>query len=609
MPQESFQSFLERIQSKDPTMEPHHEEHPQTCMENLVVQGSVPERIQQAVMIGKTPSEFEEKPYKNLYKSREVLESVMNELMQHEEKTSLDNEMLLGKVFHLLGVNYYDTDEFSNAERFFIKSINTLGDETKGTSSQNDDLSEDRIKNDTIIPKDINFIHYMNESYYYLGAIWTNRSEYHTALKYLMKSEEIYNYFKLNEANVDPSTKQDLENDYTLTAYYLAQVYTHLKDGDQASRYCFLTLQRQLNSGLEYSKSEWIENSIQLSSFFLEKLDYKTAIHFIKAAEYILMKTFTETEEEKELMAKISMAKGKLFLDKLEYSKEWVEQYEPSRIQHGQILTPLPSDSGEKILIEKTNTGFSTFYFDNIPIEHNETDSYVCRSFSEALEVFKDGKKAFEKALEYYVIDGFVSDHISLLQDLSSLYRCVIFFEENLDRKVAMHERRLDLLEKNTGELNVAYYRDLLKQLCFEVAETYVSIFELLSLKNKLKDLYKEVSFKKLNSIITKSLSFLTKFIGLFTDKGVLNVEPENKPAFFRAHLLLGRMYYNFISSDPLQTIDYMRKSLHAYEFCVKFYNSNVEILERVQAEMDLAKQMCTLLPMKISEINSLLRQ
>lgn len=64
-----------------------------------------------------------------------------------------------------------------------------------------------------------------------------------------------------------------------------------------------------------------------------------------------------------------------------------------------------------------------------------------------------------------------------------------------------MHERRLDLLEKNTGELNVAYYRDILKQLCFEVAETYVSIFELLSLKNKLRDIYKEVSFKKMNTM------------------------------------------------------------------------------------------------------------
>lgn len=362
----------------------------------------------------------------------------MNELLQASEKNR-ENEMLLGKVFHLLGVNYYDTDEFSNAEKFFIKSINTLGDETKGASLTCDDLSEDkedRIKNDTTIPKDINFIHYMNGSYYYLGAIWSNRSEYHTALKYLMKSEEIYNYFKLNETNVDANTKQDLENDYTLTAYYLAQVYTHLKDGDQAARYCFLTLQRQLNSGLEYSKSEWIENSIQLSSFFLGLLDYKTAIHFIKAAEYILMKTFSDTEEENELQAKINMAKGKLSLDKLEYSKAWVEEHESSRIQHGQILTNLPSDRCEKVLIEKKNTAFSTFYFDNIPIEHNETDSYVCRSFAEALEVFREGKKAFEKSLEYYVMDGFVSDHISLLQDLSSLYRCLIFFEENIDRKV-----------------------------------------------------------------------------------------------------------------------------------------------------------------------------
>ena len=63
-----------------------------------------------------------------------------------------------------------------------------------------------------------------------------------------------------------------------------------------------------------------------------------------------------------------------------------------------------------------------------------------------------------------------------------------------------MHERRLELLEKEIPGLNVAYYRDILKQLSFEVSETYVSIFELLGLKNKMKDKYKEVGIKKLNT-------------------------------------------------------------------------------------------------------------
>ena len=64
-----------------------------------------------------------------------------------------------------------------------------------------------------------------------------------------------------------------------------------------------------------------------------------------------------------------------------------------------------------------------------------------------------------------------------------------------------MHERRLDLLEKNIDELNVAHYRSILKQIAFEVGETYVSIFELLLLKNKLKDKYKEASMKKINTM------------------------------------------------------------------------------------------------------------
>lgn len=51
------------------------------------------------------------------------------------------------------------------------------------------------------------------------------------------------------------------------------------------------------------------------------------------------------------------------------------------------------------------------------------------------------------QAKEYFLMDGYVTDHIEILQDHSSLYRNLIFFEEEAEARCKMHKRRIDLLE------------------------------------------------------------------------------------------------------------------------------------------------------------------
>lgn len=44
-------------------------------------------------------------------------------------------------------------------------------------------------------------------------------------------------------------------------------------------------------------------------------------------------------------------------------------------------------------------------------------------------------------------MDGYVTDHIEILQDHSALFRGLAFFEEDLERRCKMHKRRVDMLE------------------------------------------------------------------------------------------------------------------------------------------------------------------
>lgn len=44
-------------------------------------------------------------------------------------------------------------------------------------------------------------------------------------------------------------------------------------------------------------------------------------------------------------------------------------------------------------------------------------------------------------------MDGYVTDHVEILQDHSALFRNLAFFEEDLERRCKMHKRRIDMLE------------------------------------------------------------------------------------------------------------------------------------------------------------------
>jgi hypothetical protein len=63
-------------------------------------------------------------------------------------------------------------------------------------------------------------------------------------------------------------------------------------------------------------------------------------------------------------------------------------------------------------------------------------------NFDAARTVFKRAMQQLEHAKEYFVLDGYVSDHVAIVTDQSALYRQLAIFEQDGDRKVKMHRRR-----------------------------------------------------------------------------------------------------------------------------------------------------------------------
>lgn len=100
-------------------------------------------------------------------------------------------------------------------------------------------------------------------------------------------------------------------------------------------------------------------------------------------------------------------------------------------------------------------------------------------NFIAARVLFKSSLEWFTRASLFYVLDGYVSDHIPIQQDISLLYKLLAVFDVDLSRQCKMHKRRIDLLTPIYKQLSLASYQEFFQQLTDELASTYADMMEL----------------------------------------------------------------------------------------------------------------------------------
>ena len=84
----------------------------------------------------------------------------------------------------------------------------------------------------------------------------------------------------------------------------------------------------------------------------------------------------------------------------------------------------------------------------------------------------------FKKALNFYVLDGYVTEHIEITRNQSSLYNLLIRFENDNNRIFAMEERRINLLTPIYNAINHKVFVMQWQEISLELAEIYLEIFE-----------------------------------------------------------------------------------------------------------------------------------
>nr|XP_020663617.1 KIF1-binding protein [Pogona vitticeps] len=576
----------------------------------------------------------ETEPYRSKYIARELLEGIKQLLGSEEageaEETPGSEEggggeqgdarerqraVQLAVVEYELGVNHTDTQERSAGEEHLLKCLRLL---------ERHRLSREAVSL---------YIQAQNN----LGILWSERDDIETAQTYLESAEALYNQYMKENGNppldssehfmaeeerlTDQERSKRFEKVFTHTLYYLAQVYQHLEMIEKAAQYCHTTLKRQLEySG--YHPVEWALNAATLSQYYLTKQCFMESRHCLAAANVIFSQAGqvpsaedNEMEQDQQDLrqrkAEIARCWVKYCLNLLQGTRKMLEdnigELDPDR--QAELKAQQKKEEDEKEKGRKKAVLFGTSDLSDAILAMEEKVSCVFPlDFKEAREIFLVGQNYVNEAKEFFQVDGFVTDHIEIVQDHSALFKVLAFFEEDYERRCKMHKRRIDMLEPICAELNPQFYLLLSRQLQFELAETYYEMMDLkVAIGNRLEELDSH-TIKKINSLAQMAIKYYELFLDSLRnpDKVFPEVLEEDvlRPAMV-AKFHIARLYGKLITSDGKKQLENMQTSLEYYSFLVEYCEKHPEAVQAIETELELSKEMFGLLPTRMERLRA----
>ncbi len=380
-------------------------------------------------------------------KSKKILLSLIeNSFINYIKSNKIIYTCLNGILNYYLGNLIFNSEDQTKCEEYYLKSIdffNTLPTAIK-----------------------VRYINYYQEIYNNVGIIFYNKGNIKKGLQYLGKAEQMYKvFYDLNTYNITNSfdkfllicnkgddskeqpeffnffidgglNRKTFEHNYTLTIFYYAQAFTKLNFRNKAIKYCSITLKRQIENN-EFDLKDCVNNCINLSEFYIENQHYAQAEYILIAALSILPQDLTK---KKRLRATLQNMLGHYYAERLKFA---VQQTSEQRFL-----------SENEDLNNRVNKRIITFT--NLTLKWPKIEDIS--NIEQAKQIFRLSNTQLKRSLDYFKLDGYVSEYIQIHKELSNLYKYLTFFETDNSRIFGMMERRMNMLEPIINEINNKYF-------------------------------------------------------------------------------------------------------------------------------------------------------
>ena len=394
---------------------------------------AVHELIEKAIVLSNSEPD-ETKPYDHKYEAVKLIQQALDNLENtgsspdREEKVADHDAQAQAHATALLsarrGLILLETDLGADGEPAIESSLVYL---------------ESRFEDNQAAPDKDKHLALLLECYNALGALKSGQGDFPGAFKWLAKAQEVYSVHRGGgglgggdkTSSSPPTTWDEVEGQHTSTLFYLAQVHAHDQKSGLSARYCAATLLRQLEGG-KYSLNEWVQNCCQLAGYYTSVRAFAVSEHYLSAAEEVGRRGKTPLEPDIE--ANIHLAWAKLHMQRIVTSSE-------NHVDHNPDAEKMPTlDSLPDLMIFTSLIGGDGGVPDPRALPWGEAS--LAPNFEAAREVFNEGMVRFKKALDYYQLEGWVTEHCNIVFEISNMFRCLAGFEPDPTRRRLMHKQR-----------------------------------------------------------------------------------------------------------------------------------------------------------------------
>eukprot|EP00111_Clytia_hemisphaerica_P008771 TCONS_00025650-protein len=559
----------------------------------------------------------EDDPFKSKYKARDILKALkckLEDFMEDSSETVSQNEAnvddttssvtaqhLLCVIHYELAVNYVECEEVPTGQEYLDKCIQIINKR---------DLEFSWVTLSITV----------NNQY---GILWSNRCSYEEAYNYLVISEKLFTDYKnktseapLNyksfwaESNNELIENKDVffESLHTHTLYYLAQAYGIRGDTKTSSKYCHITLARQMEMK-QYDPLDWSLNCATLSQYYVTQDQYNFARYCLSCAELINKEVFVKLESmEFSEQNEKERTEEKMLKSKADVFRCWAK-YGLNLLKHAHASNAKTATS--EINTESMNEeheNFKELRFKDLEVsvyEERVTDK-LPTTYAEAKALFVYSLKCLEQAKEFYQLDGYVTAYVEITQDISQLYKYLSFFDDSFDNRCKMHKRRIDMLNAILLELNPQHYLVICRQLTFEIAEAYSDLSELKKAiieENPAK--FSTSSVRKINHLLLQSIKYYQGFVDSYQKEGKLpdKIEADDVRGVLICYFYMARLNSKYYTNDKQTKLSYLEKEKKCYEFIVEYCDEDEHASDVFKDELGISREMLGLFHAKVNKV------
>eukprot|EP00927_Polykrikos_kofoidii_P023284 TRINITY_DN21501_c0_g1_i1.p1 TRINITY_DN21501_c0_g1~~TRINITY_DN21501_c0_g1_i1.p1 ORF type:complete len:774 (-),score=146.88 TRINITY_DN21501_c0_g1_i1:43-2319(-) len=257
--------------------------------------------------------------------------------------------------------------------------------------------------------------------------------------------------------------------------------------------------------------------------------------------------------------------------------------------------------------------------------------SAAATKFEPVREIFKLANHYFGKALSKFLLDGWVTEHVRILQELSVMYRAVQAWDGEPRRVAAMMMRRIRMLAPLIELLNPRAYVAFYRQLAFEVGEIYQELY-MLKAHGKIPndsdaaaeedskaggsddedDILKKsdvMKAAKCNELARKSAHYFSVFIETYHTDGKVpsTIDTDHTRAYLTARMNRARLRTKTRGASLDQQVEGNKLALMEYEWILRYDKSNPGIIKKPEVNMEkevfFCSEMAGMLPSKLSRL------